>query len=69
MEIVITAWALDSYLDLKHSGAFTVAEYKKTIRPDVSLMKVFPNDPKFKVNTFWGPAIGISPVPKGYKFK
>ncbi len=69
MEIVITQWALDSYLDLKHAGSFTKAEYKKTIRPDVLLMKNFPQDPKFKVNSFWGPAIGVSPIPSGYKFK
>lgn len=69
MDIVITAWALDSYLNLKHSGAFTVQEYKNTIRPDVLLLKNFPSDPKFKVNNFWAPAIGSSSIPSGYKFK
>ena len=39
MKIVITAWALDSYLDLKHSGVFSSEEYKTKIRPDVLLLK------------------------------
>lgn len=39
MDIVITEWALDSYLNLKHANTFTDAEYKNTIRPDVELLK------------------------------
>jgi hypothetical protein len=35
LDIVITEWALQSYLDLKAQGAFTTAEYKQQIRPDV----------------------------------
>jgi hypothetical protein len=42
MDIVITAWALDSYLDLKHTHVFTDPEYKGTIRPDVMLLKTYP---------------------------
>jgi hypothetical protein len=49
MDIVITAWALDSYLELKHSHAFTDSEYKVTIRPDVILLKTYPQDPKFQI--------------------
>lgn len=69
MKIVITAWALDSYLDLKHRSAFSPEESKTTIRPDVLRLKNFPKDPKFKLGKFWGPAIGNSPIPSGYKFK
>ncbi len=37
MEVVITDWALQSYLELM--GTFTQAEYWETIRPDaVTLM-------------------------------
>lgn len=35
MEIIITQWALDSYLELKTENVFTVKEYKEVIRPDV----------------------------------
>jgi hypothetical protein len=56
MEIIITAWALDSYLDLKHANQFSPADYKGTIRPDVTLLKTFPADPKFSSNKFWSPA-------------
>ena len=39
LEIIITEWALQSYLQLKHQGAFSRDDYKKTIRPDVELLK------------------------------
>jgi hypothetical protein len=42
MEIILTAWALDSYLELKHGNVFTDQEYKATIRPDVLLLKNYP---------------------------
>jgi hypothetical protein len=54
--IIITDWGFDSYLDLKHSQAFTDAEYSNQIRPDVELLKQFPNHPKFGLDKFWGPA-------------
>ena len=53
MDIVITAWALDSYLNLKHAHVFTDQEYKGTIRPDVMLLKTFPIDVKFQNSKFW----------------
>lgn len=34
MEIIITQWALDSYLELKAETVFIVEEYKDVIRPD-----------------------------------
>lgn len=42
MDIFITAWALDSYLDLKHAHVLTDQEYKTVIRPDVMLLKTYP---------------------------
>lgn len=53
MEIVITEWALQSYLDLKN--VFTSEEYHKTLRPDAELLRDYPKDPKFGNDKFWGP--------------
>ncbi len=71
MEIVLTAWALDSYLDLKHRGVFTAQEYKGTIRPDVLLLKQYPGDPKFQNSQFWSIATDRSKnrIPDGFKMK
>lgn len=70
MEIVITAWALDSYLELKHKNQFAVNDYKITIRPDVLLLKAFPQHPKFANNKFWSPATmnGVTLI-GGFKMK
>ncbi len=70
--VVITEWALDSYLDLKHLRVFTPAEYKNTLRPDVELLKAgIPSPhPKFQQSTFWGPAKqGTVVLQSGYKMK
>jgi hypothetical protein len=70
--IVITEWALDSYLDLKYRGVFTPQEYRSTLRPDVMLLKggMPPRDPKFQAHTFWGPAKqGNRIIHGGYKMK
>jgi hypothetical protein len=56
MEIIITQWALDSYLDLKHANQFSAKDYRETIRPDVLLLLVFPDHPKFANGKFWSPA-------------
>lgn len=53
MEILITDWALQSYLDLL--GVFTRDEYLNILRPDVELLKVYPDHPKFDNDKFWGP--------------
>jgi hypothetical protein len=53
MEIVITEWALQSYLELKDT--FTEKEYKEILRPDTSLLSEYPNHPKFGNPKFWGP--------------
>jgi hypothetical protein len=70
MEIIITQWALDSYLDLKHEGAFSAADYKETIRPDVLLLRVYPNDPKFSNAKFWSAAtLDKNPISESFKMK
>ena len=55
---------LDSYLDLKAEKAFSTWEYREKIRPDVLLLKAYPNHPKFSQDTFWSPEIK-----DGYKMK
>lgn len=73
MDIVITEWALDSYLNLKHTKAFTDSEYKNTIRPDVELLKDGLPSPhaKFQNSKFWGPGTDMSGniIQHGYKMK
>lgn len=64
MEIIITEWALNSYLELKAEQAFTSDEYKQKIRPDVLLLKDYPTHPKFGHDNFWSPEF-----PNGYKMK
>ena len=69
MEIVITDWALQSYLDLK--GIFTDEEYKETLRPDAERLKDYPHDPKFDNDKFWGPCKDRAKkvIRYGYKMK
>jgi hypothetical protein len=69
MEVIITEWAKQSYLDLRNAQAFTRDVYKKILRPDAELLKVYPNDPKFSVVKFWGPAVAVSNkvIPHGFK--
>jgi hypothetical protein len=69
--IIITEWALDSYLRLKHVVAFTTHEYWTRLRPDVELLHAFPNDPKFLQSNFWGPVTDKSGtnISGAYKMK
>lgn len=72
MEIVITQWALDAYLDLKHRQVFSIDEYWGTIRPDVLLLKKYPKDIKFDNGKFWSLAAdpdGGNKLSCGYKMK
>lgn len=71
MDVVITEWALDSYLDLFHGRTFTTAEYWGQLRPDVELLRQYPASPRFKDATFWGPATdkGGNVVANGFKMK
>ena len=47
MKIMITQWALDAYLELKHSSIFTQKYYEEQLRPDALLLTIYPNDSKF----------------------
>jgi hypothetical protein len=68
--IVLTQWALDSYLDLKHSKAFSPSDYKNTLRPDVKLLESYPANERFSNSKFWSPAtVDKVPLPDGYKMK
>lgn len=70
--VIITEWALQSYLDLKAQNAFSDEDYRDTLRPDVKLLAGgIPNlDPKFHSSQFWGPAkLGNQNIPDGYKMK
>jgi len=71
MEIIITAWALDSYLDMKHHRVFSDEEYKKIIRPDALRLENYPDDPKFKNSKFWSIATDQNGnnIEDGYKMK
>ena len=71
-DVVITDWALGSYLDLKHRQVFTDQEYWTVLRPDVELLRTgIPSaHPKFQSSTFWGPAKqGNVVLSGGYKMK
>ncbi len=72
MQIIITEWALNSYLELKGEQVFSSSEYQNLIRPDVLRLKKFPHDTKFKQGKFWSVAqdnrSGLI-IPNGYKMK
>lgn len=71
MEIIITGWALDSYLDLKHNNVFSRDEYINILRPDALLLKNYNDEPKFLLQQFW--SFAESPpgqkIPDGFKMK
>lgn len=71
MEIIITSWALDSYLNLKGEKVFNDAEFNDVIRPDVLRLINYPKDLKFSQNKFWSPAQDMhgSAISDGYKMK
>ena len=71
MEIIITEWALNSYIDLKSAQVFSDDEYKKIIRPDVLLLKAYPNEIKFTQGKFWSQAQdrNSKKIPDGFKMK
>lgn len=71
MEIIITEWALNSYLELKSQNAFSEQEYRQIIRPDVLSLKQYPNDAKFSNGKFWSLAKDRNngKIPFGYKMK
>ena len=56
MDIIITEWALNSYLELKQERVFSDEEYRILLRPDVLRLKSYPDDPKFNLGKFWSVA-------------
>ena len=64
MEIIITEWALGSYLELRAQQAFVNEEYRQRIRPDVLLLRHYPIHPKFAQSNFWS-----QEFPNGFKMK
>lgn len=73
MNVIITDWALQSYLDLKKNNQFTTNDYKTILRPDAELLKDGIPSPhtKFSNSSFWGPATDRSGnnIQYGYKMK
>jgi len=70
--VIITEWALDSYLGLKHLRVFDVQEYCTQLRPDVELLRDGIPSPhaKFQNSKFWGPAtLNSVPMQGGHKMK
>ncbi len=67
MDVVITEWGLQSYVDLVgRQNAFGKKYYQSTIRPDVELLQIYPKATKFQNGTFWSP---VSIVSNGFKMK
>lgn len=56
MNVLITQWALDSYLNLKQQNVFDQTEFVTRIQPDVKLLMLYPKDPKFSNGKFWSQA-------------
>ena len=56
MEIIITQWALDSYLDMKHKQIFRNQEYVEQFRPNVLLLRDYLTAQEFDNQKFWSPA-------------
>lgn len=71
MDIIITQWALDSYLELKSKRVFDEKTYKGIIRPDVLLLSEFPENIRFGQGKFWSVAQDKSGkvIANGYKMK
>jgi hypothetical protein len=69
MQVVITDWALQSYLDSK--DIFSEEEYRNVLRPDAELLHEYPQNPKFENDKFWGPCKDKSGkiIRQGYKMK
>lgn len=67
MDVVITEWGLQSYLDLVgRQNVFGKQYYQSTIRPDVELLEDYPHPTKFNNGKFWSP---VSRVSNGFKMK
>lgn len=71
MNIVITQWALNAYLNCVAQRVFSKEDYSNTLKPDVLLLKQYPNVTKFKNGKFWSVADDGSGnvLPHGFKMK
>ena len=70
MDVVITQWGLDSYLELKHASVVSAEDYWGTIRPDVELLRDYPAPTAFANGKFWSPAADAGGViAGGFKMK
>lgn len=70
MKILITDWALQTYLQLTHGNVFSRKEYWDVIRPDVERLRHLNTDPKFDNNKFWSPAeVAGEKIPGAFKMK
>ena len=71
MDIVITQWALDAYLDLKHKNVFSKKEFDTKIKQDVKLLEQYPGAAKFNNEKFWSSAKDKSAktIAHGFKMK
>ena len=73
VKIIITQWALDSYLKLKHGNVFPSSFYNNQLKPDALLLKKYknhPQPPEFSNNKFWSIAsINGAHITDGYKMK
>lgn len=71
VDVIITEWGLQAYLDLVGSTIITRNDYWNVLRPDVEKLKLFPQHHDFKNSRFWGPATdrGGNNIPDGFKMK
>lgn len=70
MEIIVTSWALDSYLELRDKKAFSPSEYREILRPDALKLLSYPDDPSFSNGKFWSIAsFNGEQIPGGFKMK
>src|SRR5574337_479790 len=56
MGVVITQWALDSFLNIQLSQPMQGIDCWAFIMPDVLLLKHYPSNPKFDDQQFWSNA-------------
>lgn len=71
MRILITEWALASYLDLRKDGVLSREVYWQVLRPDIESLAELSSSERFKDASFWGPAqaLGGRRVQDGWKMK
>lgn len=51
MNIIITQWALDAYLELKNMNVFSDSYYQEKLRPDALLLKTTLLIPGFRMES------------------